>query len=88
MGQGISVDPKKIEAVEKWSTSKSVTEVRQFLGLAEYYIKFVKDFSKIAKPLTQLTRKGGKFIWTEDCEVAFSEVKHRLTTTPVLTIPN
>ena len=58
------------------------------MGVAGYYRKFVKDFSKIAKPLTQLTKKGQNFVWTEECEGAFSELKHRLTTTPILTIPN
>ena len=81
------MDPKKVEAVEKWPTPKSVTEVRQFLGLAGYYRKFVKEFSKIAKPLTQLIKKGENF-WTEECEAAFSELKHRLTAAPVLAIPN
>jgi len=66
---------------------KSVTELRQFLGLAGYR-KFVKDFSKIAKPFTWLTKKGEKYVWTENCEAAFSELKHRLTTTPILTVPD
>ena len=63
------MDPKKVEAVKKWPTPKSVTEVRQFLGLGleGYYRKFVKFFSKIARPLTQLAKKGEKFIWTEEC---------------------
>jgi len=75
-----------VEAIEKWPTPKSVIEVQQFLGLAGYHRKFMKDFSKIAKPLTQLTKKNENFVWTEECEVAFSELKHKLTTTPVLTI--
>ena len=74
------------EAVEKWLTPKSVIGVRQFLGLAGYYRKFVKDFSKIAKPLTKLTKKGENFIWIEECKAAFSGLKYTLTTTPVLTI--
>jgi len=57
------------------------------LGLVGYYRKFVKDFSKIAKPLTRLTKKGENFVWIEEGKAAFSELKHKLTTAPVLTIP-
>ncbi|GMP43953.1 hypothetical protein CsSME_00013113 [Camellia sinensis var. sinensis] len=56
--EGISVDPSKIEAIVNWPTPTNVSEVRCFLGLASYYRKFVKDFSRIAVPLTQLTQKG------------------------------
>ena len=64
----IQVDPKKIEAVIDWPRSTTVTEVRSFLGLAGYYRRCVKDFSKIAAPLTRLTQKNMKFIWTDRCE--------------------
>ena len=62
--EGISVDPAKIEAVIDWKALRSVTEVRSFLGLAGYYRRFVEGFSKIATPLTALTRKGKKYEWT------------------------
>ena len=62
---GISVDPQKIEAILDWKPPTNVTEVRSFLGLAGYYRKFVEGFSKIATPLTKLTRKEEKFIWSE-----------------------
>ena len=75
-----------VEAIEKWPTPKSVIEVQQFLGLAGYHRKFMKDFSKIAKPLTQLTKREENFVSTEECEAAFLELKHRLTTAPILTI--
>ncbi|KAL8112656.1 hypothetical protein AgCh_020098 [Apium graveolens] len=66
---GIKVDPIKIEVVSKWEQPKTPTEVRSFLGLAGYYQRFVKDFAKIATPLTKLTRKNEKFIWTEKSNV-------------------
>ena len=65
---GLRVDPKKMEAIIDWSRPITVTKVRSFLGLAGYYKRFVKDFSKIAAPLTRLTQKNMKFIWTDRCE--------------------
>ena len=62
--KGVSVDPKKVEAVSKWAALTSVTEIRSFLGLAGYYRKFVEEFSKIVALLTALTRKGKKYEWT------------------------
>ena len=86
--EGISVDPRKIEAIVDWKPPTNVTEVRSFLGLAGYYRKFVEGFSKIATPLTKLTRKEEKFIWSEACQNSFDELKQRLTTAPVLTLPS
>ena len=85
--KGISVDPSKIEAIISWKQPKSVTEIRSFLGLAGYYRRFVEGFSRLAGPLTALTRKGQKYVWTERCEESFQELKRRLTTAPVLTLP-
>ena len=70
-GDGIQVDPKKIEAITEWPRPTTVTEVRSFLGLAGYYRRFVKDFSKISTLLTKLTQKNAKFIWTDRCEEHF-----------------
>ena len=68
---GIQVDPKKIEAVADWPRPTTVTKIRSFLGLAGYYRRFVKDFSKIAAPLTRLTQKNVKFVWTDRCKEHF-----------------
>ena len=85
---GIEVDPKKTETVANWPRPTSVTEIRSFLGLAGYYRRFVQDFSKIAAPLTRLTRKNQKFLWTDQCEESFEELKKRLTSAPVLALPS
>jgi RNase H-like domain found in reverse transcriptase/Reverse transcriptase (RNA-dependent DNA polymerase)/Retroviral aspartyl protease/Integrase zinc binding domain/Retrotransposon gag protein len=86
--EGVAVDPSKVEAVLQWESPKSVTEVRSFVGLAGYYRRFIQGFSHIAKPLTNLTKKDMPFIWTDRCESAFQELKTRLTTAPVLTLPD
>ena len=67
----VSVDPEKVEAVMSWERSKSVFEICSFLGLAGYYRRFIEDFSKLATPMTRLTRKGVKFEWDDLCEKAF-----------------
>lgn len=85
--EGISVDPSKVEAVMEWTAPKSLTEIRSFLGLAGYYRKFIEGFSKLALPLTKLTRKGQPFVWTTRCEESFQELKRRLTSAPVLILP-
>jgi hypothetical protein len=84
---GVSVDPSKIEAVKEWPVPKSAKEIKSFIGLAGYYRRFVRDFSKIAAPLTKLTRKGMKYIWTQECQSAFEELKGRLISAPILKTP-
>jgi len=69
--EGVSMDPQKIEAVMNWPIPKNLTEVRSFMGLARYYRRFVQNFSKIATPLTNLTRKVTKYEWTRQCEETF-----------------
>jgi len=86
--EGISVDPSKVEAVVNWARPTSVHEIQSFLGLAGYYRRFVEGFSKLAAPLTKLTKKNEAFIWSEDCERSFQELKHRLVSAPVLTLPS
>nr|GEU32761.1 hypothetical protein [Tanacetum cinerariifolium] len=75
---GITMDPSKVEAITKWTRSKTVTEIRSFLGLASYYRRFVEGFSCLALPLTKLMRKGEKFVWDEEREKSFEELKKRL----------
>ena len=82
------MDPKKIEAITEWPRPTTVTEMKSFLGLAGYYRRFVKDFSKIAAPLTKLTQKNMKFGWTDRCEERFQLLKDLLTSAPVLTLPS
>ena len=84
---GIVVDPAKVATVQDWSTPKNASDIRSFLGLARYYRKFIQDFSKIAAPLTQLTKKDQAFVWDEKCENAFKSLKEKLTYAPVLVIP-
>ncbi|OAY70091.1 Transposon Tf2-9 polyprotein [Ananas comosus] len=86
-GSGIAVDPRKIEAIKDWPRPTSMTEVRSFIGLAGYYRRFVEGFAKLSTPLTRLTHKGTKFIWNDACERSFQELKQRLTTAPILTLP-
>jgi len=82
--QGIVVDPAKVEAVVKWESPKSTTEIKSFVGLAGYYKRFIKGFSKIVALLTQLTRKDQPFTWMDKCEESFQELKRRLTSAPIL----
>ncbi|GJY11073.1 putative nucleotidyltransferase, ribonuclease H, partial [Tanacetum coccineum] len=85
---GISMDPAKVEAITKWPRPTTVTEVRSFLGLAGYYRRFVEGFSLLALPLTKLMRKGEKFVWNEEREKSFEELKRRLVSSPILTLPS
>nr|GEZ55616.1 putative reverse transcriptase domain-containing protein [Tanacetum cinerariifolium] len=85
--QGIHVDPTKIESVKDWASHKSPTEIRQFLGLAGYYQRFIEGFSKIAKPMTKLTQKKVKFEWGDKQEAAFQLLKQKLCSEPILALP-
>jgi hypothetical protein len=66
----------------------SVSEVRSFLGLAGYYFRFILIFSKILKPITELLKKGNKYVWSDACDEAFRNLKKLLTTSPMLAQPN
>nr|GEY48103.1 putative reverse transcriptase domain-containing protein [Tanacetum cinerariifolium] len=85
--QGIHVDPTKIKSVKDCASPKSPTEIRQFLGLAGYYRRFIEGFSKIAKPMTKLTQKKVKFEWGDKQEAAFQLLKQKLCSAPILPLP-
>jgi hypothetical protein len=76
--EGITVDPKKIEAVVNWERPTNVHEIRGFLGLPGYYQHFVEGFSKLSGPFTALTKKNARYEWTDECERSFQELKQRL----------
>lgn len=82
--EGVHPDPAKTEKVKEYPTPTDVTSLRQFIGLASYYRRFVRDFAKVAGPLHALTRKGVVFLWSEACETAFCRLKDLLVTAPVL----
>ena len=87
-GEGIEIDPTKVVTVTNWESPTSVGEIQSFLGLAGYYQRFIENFSKIAKPMTELLKKDTKFNWTEECEASFQELKRRLVTSAVLILPD
>ncbi|GJT79274.1 putative nucleotidyltransferase, ribonuclease H [Tanacetum coccineum] len=84
---GIHVDPAKIEAVKNRASPTTPSEIRQFLGLTGYYRRFIEGFSKIAKPMTELTQKNQKFDWGEEQEEAFQLLKQKLCAAPILALP-
>jgi hypothetical protein len=88
LSEGITVDPDKVRDVFDWKPPTSVTQVCSFLGLASYYRRFIPIFSKILKPITELLKKGNKYVWSKDCEEAFKTLKKLLTTSSVLVQPN
>nr|GEX99235.1 putative reverse transcriptase domain-containing protein [Tanacetum cinerariifolium] len=85
--EGIHVDPIKIESIKDWESPKTPTEIRQFLGLASYYRRFIKGFSKISKPMTKLTQKSMKFDWDEKEETAFQILKQKLCSALIFALP-
>jgi hypothetical protein len=82
----VAVDPDKILSIMEWPTLKDVSDIRSFIGLAGYYRRFIKGFSKIGCPITSLQKKGIKFIWTSRCEERFQELKYFMAHAPVLNI--
>jgi hypothetical protein len=86
--EGIAVDPSKVQEVLDWKSPRLVTQICSFLGLVGYYRRFILNFSKIAKPMTQLLEKETKFKWSPQCEDAFLTLKKLLTTAPVLAQPD
>ena len=86
--QGIAPDPTKVAAITNWPTPRNRKEVQQFLGLGNYYRRFIQDFATIAKPLHRLTEKDREFLWTEACEVAFRRLQGKLVSAPILAFPD
>jgi hypothetical protein len=84
----VSVDPGKVKDVLNWMPPATVSEIQSFLGLAGYYRRFIKDFSKIAKPMAKLLEKNKTFEWTKECQASFEELKKQLTSSPVLVLPD
>lgn len=84
---GLAVDTNKVEAIRNWPQPRSITEVRSFHGLASFYRRFIPHFSSLMAPLTDCI-KGAKFNWTDDAAIAFNEIKHKLTTAPLLVLPD
>jgi hypothetical protein len=82
--EGIAVDPGKVKEVLDWMQPTSVSEVQSFLGWPGYYRRFILNFSKIAKPITELLKKGNKYVWSDACDKAFGNLKKLLTTSAVL----
>jgi hypothetical protein len=82
--EGIVVDPNKVKEVLDWKPPTTMSEVRSFLELADYYQRFIPNFSKIAKPVTELLKKENKYVWSDTCDEAFKRLKKLLTTSPVL----
>jgi hypothetical protein len=85
---GISVDHEKVQEVMNWKPPTTVQQIQSFLGLAGYYRRFILAFSRIAKPMTELLKKGVKYEWSQKCEDAFHTLRQHLTTAPVLAQPD
>jgi hypothetical protein len=83
---GVSIDPGKVKDVLNWMPPTTASEIQSFLGLAGYYRRFIKDFSKIAKPMTKLLEKNKAFEWIAECQDSFEELREGLTSAPILVL--
>jgi hypothetical protein len=86
--KGVAVDPGKVKDILDWKPPISMHQVCQFLGMVGYYRRFIPDFSKVAKPITELIKNQTKFVWSSECIEAFETLKRSLPTTPVLAQPD
>ena len=86
--EGISVDPTKVDKVRHWPIPQNSKDVQQFLGLVNYYRRFILGFVELAKPLHRLTEHNVSFTWTKECQESFDDLRNKLTSTPVLAYPN
>jgi hypothetical protein len=87
-GEGIALDPAKVEAIMEWPASMNVAEVHSFMGLVGYYRWFLEVFSNIGNMITKLQNKNKNFFWTEKCEEGFQRLREMLMTTPILKVPD
>ena len=85
---GIEMEEEKVDRVLRWPEPKNVKDIRKFLGLANYYRRFIKDFARVARPINMLTRKDVKWQWGVEQQKAFNELKRVFTTKPVLAVPD
>ena len=85
---GMAADPKKTQVIKEWPIPKDAKDLRQFLGLASYYRRYIRNFANIAAPLHQMTQKSTRFSWNQECKQAFSTLKQCLVQSPVLTFPD
>jgi hypothetical protein len=89
IGEGqVKMDPQKIQAIVEWSAPKSVPELRSFLGLANYYRRFIEGYSKKTTPLSDLLKKNRRWEWMVDCQQAFEKLKTAVASAPVLGLPD
>ena len=86
-GEGVAIDPAKVEAVKQWPLPQSLKQLRGFLGLVGYYRRFVFRYGSVAKPLNDMLKKDN-FCWTQEAKLAFQKLKDLLVSTPVLALPN
>jgi len=86
--EGIRTDPEKISAVANWPDPRTVKQIRQFIGMASWYRRFIANFSTITAPLTNLTKKNARWVWGPDQNEAFLTIKEKLTSAPVLACPD
>ena len=88
IGDGIQTDPAKTSSIATWPLPQNISQLRGFLGLASYYRRFIKEFGKIALPMTAMLENDEAFIWTDKGKRAFTEIKHFLTNPPILAYPD
>ena len=85
---GIEIEKKKVDRVLSWPEPKNVKDVRKFLGLTNYYRRFIKDFAQVTRPMNMLTRKDVKWVWRESQQKTFDELKGVFMTKPILAAPD
>ena len=84
----VTVNPKKVQKILDLQPPRTLRQLRGFLGMASYYRKYMKNYSRIAAPLITLTKKESNFIWDQECDRAFRDIKVLLSSKPILTLPN